>query len=243
MVPHLVLLPGLDGTGELFAPLVKAFGDDVTSSVVRYGSELTFDEYVESAARALPDRAVVVAESFSGPVGIALAARHPGKICCLVLCATFARGPFRTLLRFARFIPARAFAANALTPAMLRHFCCNGDDKSLRPSAVSVVSSVPPAIMRARLACLADIDVGPLLRRVGTPVLYLRASRDRIVGAGLSSALTSQLPNVSITEIDGPHLLLQTRPRECAAAISSFVQACTRPVTGGASVSPSSTDR
>ena len=232
MVPHLVLLPGLDGTGELFAPLVKAFGDDVTSSVVRYGSELTFDEYVESAARALPD-----------PVGIALAARHPGKICCLVLCATFARGPFRTLLRFARFIPARAFAANALTPAMLRHFCCNGDDKSLRPSAVSVVSSVPPAIMRARLACLADIDVGPLLRRVGTPVLYLRASRDRIVGAGLSSALTSQLPNVSITEIDGPHLLLQTRPRECAAAISSFVQACTRPVTGGASVSPSSTDR
>ena len=59
MVPHLVLLPGLDGTGELFAPLVKAFGDDVTSSVVRYGSELTFDDlapetvalYLASGAR------------------------------------------------------------------------------------------------------------------------------------------------------------------------------------------------
>jgi pimeloyl-ACP methyl ester carboxylesterase len=220
---HLLLLPGLDGTGELFTPLVHALGDDVTTSVVRYGSELTFDEYVEAATRALPDQAVVVAESFSGPVGIALAARHPGRIRCLVLCATFARSPFRELLRFARFIPARAFAANALTPAMLRHFCLNGDDTSLRPSAVSVVSTVPPAIMRARLACLAGVDVGPLLRRIDTPVLYLRASRDRIVSARLSNALTSQLPNVSITEIDGPHLLLQTRPRECAAAVHEFI--------------------
>lgn len=220
---HLILLPGLDGSGELFAPLVRELGDGVTTSVVRYGSELTFDEYVESAARALPDDAVVVAESFSGPVGIALAARHPGKIRCLVLCATFARSPFRTLLRFGKFIPARAFAANALTPAMLRHFCFNGDDTSLRPSVVSVVSTVPPAIMRARLACLAGIDVSPLLRRIDTPVLYLRATRDRIVGARLSTALTSQLPKISIAEIDGPHLLLQTRPRECATAIVDFI--------------------
>jgi pimeloyl-ACP methyl ester carboxylesterase len=84
--------------------------------------------------------------------------------------------------------------------------------------------------------------VRPLLRKVETPVLYLRASRDRIVGARLSSALTSQLTGITITEIDGPHLLLQTRPRECAAAISNFVQAYTRPVTGGGSGSPSSTD-
>ena len=55
--PHLVLLPGLDGTGELFAPLLQALDDDVTASVVRYGAELTFDEYVEvgrqGAARAV----------------------------------------------------------------------------------------------------------------------------------------------------------------------------------------------
>jgi pimeloyl-ACP methyl ester carboxylesterase len=220
---HLILLPGLDGSGELFAPLVRELGDGVTTSVVRYGSELTFDEYVESAARALPDDAVVVAESFSGPVGIALAARHPGKVRYLVLCATFARSPFRILLRFGKFIPVRAFAVNALTPAMLRHFCLNGDDTSLRPSVVSVLSTVPPAILRARLACLACVDVSPLLRRIDTPVLYLRATRDRIVGARLSTTLTSQLPKISIAEIDGPHLLLQTRPRECATAIVDFI--------------------
>lgn len=212
--PHLVLLPGLDGTGELFAPLVQALGETSTTSVVRYGAELTFGEYLESAARALPDGAVVIAESFSGPVAIALAARHPGKIRGLVLCATFARSPFRILLRMARFVPARAFAASPLTPAMLRHYCFSGTAGSMRPSAVAVVSSVPPAIMRARLACLATIDVRPLVRQVATPVLYLLASKDRIVGARLSRELTSQLANVSVAEINGPHLLLQRRPHE-----------------------------
>jgi pimeloyl-ACP methyl ester carboxylesterase len=241
--PHLVLLPGLDGTGELFAPLLQALGDDVTTSVVRYGAELTFDEYVESAGKALPDQCVVIAESFSGPVAITLAARHPGKVRCLVLCATFAVSPFRSLLRAAKFFPARLFRPNPLLPSMVDHFCFSGAPISLRLSPVAAVSTVPPAIMRARLACLATTDVRALLPRVTTPVLYLRASRDRIVNSRLSLEMTSLLPNVKVAEIDGPHLLLQARPRECAAAITDFIQARARPVTGGASASPSSTDR
>jgi pimeloyl-[acyl-carrier protein] methyl ester esterase len=220
---HFVLLPGLDGTGELFASLLQALGDDVTTTVVRYGNELTFDEYVESAAKALPERCMLIAESFSGPVAIAVAARHPGKVLGLVLCATFAVSPFRTLLRGARFIPARLFRPSPLTPAIVSHFCFNGASISLRASPVAVLSTVPPAIMRARLSCLAAVDVRPLLSRIASPVLYLRASADRIVSSRLSRELTSQLPNVRVTEIDGPHLLLQSRPIECAAAIVSFV--------------------
>ena len=231
--PHLVLLPGLDGTGELFAPLLQALGDEFPASVVRYGAELTFDEYVESAGKALPDQCVVIAESFSGPVAISLAARHPGKFCGLVLCATFAISPFRTLLHAAKFVPKRLFRPTPLLPTIVNHFCFNGASVSVRPSPVAVVSSVPPAIMRARLACLAATDVRPLLPRVAAPVLYLRATNDRIVSSRRSLELTSLLPNVKVTEIDGPHLLLQARPRECAAAITDFVQACTRPVTGG----------
>lgn len=221
--PHLVLLPGLDGTGELFAPLLQALGDDVTTSVVRYGTELTFDEYVETAAKALPEQCVLIAESFSGPVAIAVAARYPGKVLGLVLCATFATSPFRALLRGAKFVPSRLFRPNALLPAMVNYFCFSGATVSLRPSPVAAVCSVPPAIMRARLACLAATDVRALLSRIASPVLYLRASNDRTVSSRLGHQLTSQLSNVRVTEIDGPHLLLQTRPRECAAAIASFM--------------------
>jgi pimeloyl-[acyl-carrier protein] methyl ester esterase len=246
--PHLVLLPGLDGTGELFAPLLQALGEDVTTSVVRYGAELTFDEYVESAGKALPEQCVLLAESFSGPIAIAVAARYPGRIRCLVLCATFAVSPFRALLSGVRFVPKRMFRPNLLLPTMVDHFCFSGASVSVRPSPVAVVSSVPPAIMRARLACLGRIDVRALLPRITTPTLYLRGSTDRIVSSRLSLELTSQLPNVTVTVINGPHLLLQARPRECAATIATFIRAgsgqpYTRPVTGGGSGSPSSTDR
>lgn len=223
--PHLILLPGLDGTGELFAPLLQALGEDVTTSVVRYGAELTFDEYVESAAKALPERCVLIAESFSGPVAIALAARHPGKIRCVVLCATFATSPFRPLTTLARFVPKRLFRPSPVLATVLNYFSLSGDSADVRPSPVAVVSGVPPAIMRARLVCLGTVDVRPLLNRVAAPMLYLRASKDRIVSARLSRELTSRLSNVTVTEVSGPHLLLQTRPRECAAAISNFVRA------------------
>lgn len=222
--PHLILLPGLDGTGELFAPLLQALGEDVTTSVVRYSAELTFDEYVESAAEALPERCVVIAESFSGPVAIALAARHPGKVRCLVLCATFATSPFRPLTKLVRFVPKRLFRTSPLLAVVLNYFSLSGDSADVRPSPVAVVSGVPPAIMRARLACLATVDVRRLLSRVAVPVLYLRAAKDRIVSARRSRELTSQLSNVVVKEIEGPHLLLQARPRECAAAIGKFVR-------------------
>jgi pimeloyl-ACP methyl ester carboxylesterase len=79
--------------------------------------------------------------------------------------------------------------------------------------------------MRSRLACLATTDVRPALARITTPVLYLRASNDRVVSTRLGLEMTSLLPNVKVVEIDGPHLLLQARPRECAAEIMQFVAA------------------
>lgn len=63
---QLVLLPGFDGTGELFWPLRAALGEDVASATVRYDAERSLDEYIDSVARILPhENAVLVAESFS----------------------------------------------------------------------------------------------------------------------------------------------------------------------------------
>ena len=77
----LTLLPGFDGTGELFGPLQAALGNDVVANAIRYEAEHSFEDYVDSVARILPrENAVLVAESFSGPVALSLLERYPDRI-------------------------------------------------------------------------------------------------------------------------------------------------------------------
>lgn len=228
--PSWVLLPGLDGTGRLFAPLCSALSADAPPTVVRYDTERSFEDYVETSLSALPSQeCVLIAESFSGPIALAVAARYPARVSRLVLCATFARSPYRTLLAAAKLVPQFAFSPNPTQRHVLRHFCFNSDcTDSLLGETLSVLRSVPATTMKSRLVCLADIDVTSLLSKVHTPTLYLLASADRVVGRRLSREVISALPNVTVRELNGPHLLLQTRARECAAAIESFAMSVGR---------------
>src|SRR5262245_16901579 len=95
--PTLVLLPGLDGTGDFFQPLLEALGDSVRSSVVSYPIDGGYD-YATCLAltRAkLPADGpfVVLGESFSGPIAITLAAQGLPGLAGIVLASTFARNP------------------------------------------------------------------------------------------------------------------------------------------------------
>jgi pimeloyl-[acyl-carrier protein] methyl ester esterase len=81
-----------------------------------------------------------------------------------------------------------------------------------------------PETIRSRLQVLRTVDLRPQLGTITVPTLYLCATRDRIVGRHLGQHLIDGLKNVEVKEIDGPHLLLQARPRECAAAIRHFVE-------------------
>lgn len=77
----LILMPGMDGTGELFAPLIGALGSSIESIVVRYPTDqpLTYSELFPQVRAALPRSGpfVLLGESFSGPLALMLAAEAP----------------------------------------------------------------------------------------------------------------------------------------------------------------------
>src|SRR5262245_59650840 len=96
-MPSLVLLPGMDGTGDLFAPLLTALPPSLPAKVVRYptAEPLGYAQLDGVAKAALPpaDDFVILGESFSGPLAISLAAEPPSNLKALVLCCSFARNP------------------------------------------------------------------------------------------------------------------------------------------------------
>ena len=71
---HLVLLPGLDGAGELFADFVAALPEACTATVVAYPADkfLSYRDLRPFVSAAVPksERFVLVAESFSTPLAI-----------------------------------------------------------------------------------------------------------------------------------------------------------------------------
>jgi pimeloyl-[acyl-carrier protein] methyl ester esterase len=224
MVPTLVLLPGMDGTGDLFAPLVAALAPHVRTIIVRYPDQpLDYASHEEIVRAALPvgHPFILLGESFSGPIAISIAASAPAGLRGYILCCSFVRSPRRSLgwLRpLLGFLPPHR-VPQAMTKYFLMGRFANADLRRLHARTLSRVSS---RALVARLRAIADVDASSILRRVGLPALYLRATEDRLVPRSASRLFVRLSPNSRVVDIEGPHLLLQARPDAAARVIREF---------------------
>lgn len=103
-MPRFLLLPGLDGTGELLRDFASRLAPLGPVEILRYPGDRPRDYdalYSELAQTHIDRDSVVLAESFAGPLGIALAARAAIPPRGLVLCASFAANPLPWLRRLA----------------------------------------------------------------------------------------------------------------------------------------------
>jgi pimeloyl-ACP methyl ester carboxylesterase len=218
---RVVLLPGLDGTGALFAGLVRAAGRDARLEPVALPPEpLGYAALAERLGPLLALRrdTVLVAESYSGPVAALLAAAHP--VAALVLCNSFVtppRAPALGLLARAPLfrlpLPARA----------VRRFLVGADAPDSLVAAVrAAVATQPPATLAARLRGVLAADAAGALARCTAPITYLRGTGDRLVPeASVSAVAQAASTAVTVVRLRGPHFLLQAEPEAAWRALRS----------------------
>ncbi len=223
----LVLLPGMDGTGTLFAPFVAALDPSIKVRVVSYPTDepLGYAALEGLAKAALPEHGpfVVLGESFSGPLAVMLAAAGHERLKGLVLCCTFVRNPRpagRVLRPLAAWLPVGLAPDRALGWALLGRFA----NDALRTLLAQAVGQVALATLRARLLAVLDVDVSSQLKAMQVPCLYLRALQDRLVPAGAAALIVQLRPETEVVAIDGPHCLLQAVPEQTALAVAAFVR-------------------
>ncbi|HEY2534534.1 MAG TPA: alpha/beta fold hydrolase [Xanthobacteraceae bacterium] len=225
--PSLVLLPGLDGTGKLFAEFLKILDPSVKPKVVPYPADvpLGYDELEVLVRAALPahDGFVLLGESFSGPLAIRIAARPPPTLKGLILCVTFAGNPYPSLAwarRLAAFLPLKSFPRWLRAPLM---WGSASPSKAPRQSE-RAMAGVAAAVIRRRIAALLAVDETATLARISVPTLVLCATRDRVVPKAATMRIMRGIPHARRVDVDGPHLLLKTRPQEGAAAVLKFIR-------------------
>ena len=225
---RLVLLPGLDGTGRLFADLVAAMTDGVEVDVVRYPDNLSCLADIYDLVRSrLPQSEpfVLLAESFSTPIAIQFAASKPPNLKGMILCAGFASSPVSGWRRVICSALAPILAGIPLPNFVAGLLLVGPNAPSRLVALVKVaIASIPSKTLAARVRAVLACDVRAELDQVAVPVLYLEATQDRLVHAPCLEEIRRMRPQTEVATVAGPHLILQREPKKAAGVIMRFIQ-------------------
>lgn len=223
---HLVLLPGLDGTGKLFSAFLEVQPARFSVDVMTYPADaVSFDELEARLRSELPEGrpSWLVAESFSGPLAVSLAACGIPDLLGLVFVCSFVRCPRPFWLRV---LPWRLLCRLPAPALGLRWAMTGlGAEKSLVGEVREVRRELEPATVVGRLESATAVDESRNLALCAVPALYLRGHRDRIVLRRSADHISGLKPDTEVTVLDAPHLLLQSVPVAAWAAIASFIDA------------------
>lgn len=222
---QLVLLPGLDGTGQLFAPFLQQLGNIQTEVVPlpTAGAQDYQSLAAEIEARLPGADCVLLAESFSGPIAVLLAQRC-AQIKGLVFVASalqpisipyLSRLPVswcNFLLRSSRFFRQRVVLA--LLPGNFA--------KKLRPVLESLLAKQSSRLLAQRLLAITQLNHF-LLPEIHQPCLYLQAGQDGIVPHSAVIDFQQRCKKLRVRQLPASHFLLQTAPKEAAAYTLNFL--------------------
>jgi pimeloyl-ACP methyl ester carboxylesterase len=222
-----ILLPGIDGSGRMFAPLLAAGPRALDPEPISYPPDvpLGYDELGARVRQRLPrGRFVLVAESFSGPLAVRLAAERPRGLAALVLAASFLHRPLNPVLHPIRgLVGARMFGMPMPAP-LIRHFMAGPDAPDAIVAEVQrAVAAVSPDVLARRSAEALQVDARDALARVEVPVLVLAPSRDRFLRTDAHEDVVRIRPDAEVVILDAPHMILQRCPHASLAAIEEFL--------------------
>lgn len=219
-----VLLPGMDGTGSLFSDFISALPKGAEPLVIAYPPDrpLNYGELEALVTTQLPSRPfILVGESFSGPIAIALAAAAPAHLRGVVLVCSFAKAPIPALAgALLSWLPLWRAPKRLVEAALLGRY----SSPTHRAHLSAAMGKVSTEAWRARLRAVLSVDVIDKLKAVKVPLLYLQAKDDRVVPRAAWLRIERSLPGARLAELDGPHFLLQAKPVESAAQITAFAK-------------------
>ncbi len=225
---QIILLPGMDGTGLLFQPFAKELSqqlpENIPVQVISYPRDqaLTYAQLIKYVQSTFPpqEEIILVAESFSGPIGYTLAAAQPNKIKGVIFVATFLSPPKGLIW----MLPPRLMGSlmkiplpSFLLKLLLFERDTNNETIFLFKTALQ---KVKPTVLSARMREMRRLHMEQ--QTLGMSSAYIRAKNDRLISGSHVEEFRRIAPQMMVNEIPGPHFIVQTQPKACAQACVRF---------------------
>ena len=219
----IVFLPGFDGEASLRREFLDGLGARHAVRAVTYPNRTlgSLDGYRDHAMSVAPVdwKPILVAESFSGLVAARWAAID-SRVQAIVLCGAFARNPVGHAASLGAVLPSFV----KLGPAFMAPVAWASGDKRRSDwgSGLSkALSDLDDDVIAERLRLIATEDVGPELGALRIPTVVVHFDSDVVIGSMARTHLESVCHQPLVLRLEGPHFALETRPAQCAAAISA----------------------
>jgi len=227
MKPALVLLPGFDGTGRLFSPLHKELENSIDTVVLSYPNDkvMTYSDLCHYLKEELPSSPyVLLGESFGGPLAMMLSTYADENLKGIILCVSFVKNPQVLAEKLIRPFLKPKHLQKKIPSWHIKTMLMNGvSDAILTRNIQAATAELSREVYFYRLREIADVDVTKILEGCNLPVLYMRATRDRMVFESSMKHVEKHTKNLSIDKFDSPHMLLQTKPKQTVESIKHFI--------------------
>lgn len=223
----IVLLPGLDGTGELFEPLINCIPEEITPIVISYprDRQCSYKDLKTIVMDALPRGTdfFILGESFSGPLAIMIASERPEGLKGLILCATFVGNPFRFIPSWISIISVSPIYR--LWPLLIRIRAMYRGDKinGLARMAIKAIKTVKPDVIEGRVKSILKVNVEKELRSFDVPILYIMGAEDHLIKKYNLDKIKKVRHDVLLKEIKTRHFILQLEPMKASKELVEFM--------------------
>jgi pimeloyl-ACP methyl ester carboxylesterase len=209
----LVLVPGMDGTGQLFYSQTPSLSESFRTATYALRNKATsMDTLVDDLARIVdavaPEthRAIVVGESFGGALAMSFALARPEQVSALVVLNSFPYFAPRFRLRLARYglalLPWGAMPLIRRATAFRLHSAHTHREEIRR--FMELTASADREGYINRLQVLMSYDIRNRLHDLRPPALFLAAERDHLVPSVQQAQLmVSRVPGAALRVLHG----------------------------------------
>jgi pimeloyl-ACP methyl ester carboxylesterase len=212
MKDHLVLVPGIDGTGLLFYRQIPALERYFEITTTRHRDDArSMDDLVEDLDRQIEHAAArgpvtLLGESFGGALTLSYALSHPERVARIVILNSFAHFGSQARLwlgyHLLRATPWGMMRIVRQLNASRMHSPQTERDEIRRFHELMRATTREGYLSRMRI--LRDYDIRHQLPSLQMPALYLAADRDTLVPSVEQARLMSELtPSATMRVLEG----------------------------------------